>query len=290
MRDFEFLEPRTVSDASRMLSEHGDTARLLAGGTALLLLMRQRMVSPSRLVYLDGVPGLNYIEVDDRNGVRIGALTRHSVIESHPGIRTKYPAIAEMARRLANPQIRNMGTIGGNLCYGDPASDPPACFLALNGEIKAIRGMQERVIRLDDFFTDYYENALAPDEILTEVQIPPLPKNSVGVYTRFTTTPVEPRPLVCVGLLLTLDGRDTCKDIRIVLGAATPIPMRLRQVEAFLRGKRLGADALAQAGEIATTEIQPASDFRGSAEYRKEVVKVMVRRTIERALTQTATA
>jgi carbon-monoxide dehydrogenase medium subunit len=183
-----------------------------------------------------------------------------------------------------------MATIGGNLCYGDPASDPPACFLALNGEVKAVRGTQERVIPLDDFFTDYYENTLAPDEILTEVRIPPLPKNSVGVYTRFTTTAAEHRPLVGVGLLLTLKGRDACGDIRLALGAVTPIPVRLRKVEAFLRGKHLGAEALVQAGEIAATEIQPVSDFRGSAEYRKEVVKVMVRRTIQRALAQASSA
>jgi carbon-monoxide dehydrogenase medium subunit len=250
--------------------------------------MRQRLVSPSHVIYLGGVPGLDRIEVDERNGLRIGALTRHTAIEGHPGVRTRYPVIAEMVRRVANPQIRNMGTIGGNLCYGDPASDPPACFLALGGEVKAIRGSQERVIRLDDFFTDYYENALAPDEVLTEVRIPPLPKNSVGVYTRFTTTAAEPRPLVAVGLLLTLDGRATCRDVRLALGAVTPFPVRLRKVEEFLRGKRLSADALAQAGAIAATEIQPQSDFRGSAEYRKDVVKVIVRRTLERALAQPA--
>lgn len=288
MRNFEFLEPRTVAEASRMLSDHGEDARLLAGGTSLLLLMRQRLVSPSHVIYLGGLPGLDRIEVDERNGLRIGALTRHTAIEGHPGVRTKYPMIAEMVRRVANPQIRNMGTIGGNLCYGDPASDPPACFLALGGEVKAIRGSQERVIRLDDFFTDYYENALSPDEVLTEVRIPPLPKNCVGVYTRFTTTAAEPRPLVAVGLLLTLDGRETCREARLALGAVTPFPVRLGKVEEFLRGKRLGADALTQAGEIAATEIRPQSDFRGSAEYRKDVVKVMVRRTLERALAQAA--
>jgi carbon-monoxide dehydrogenase medium subunit len=286
VRNFEFLEPRSVSEASRMLSDHGETARLLAGGTALLLLMRQRIVSPSHLVSLDGVPGLSHIEVDDRNGARIGALARHSDIEAHPGLRAKYPVIAEMARRVANPQIRNMATIGGNLCHGDPASDPPACFLALGGEVKAVRGSQERVIRLEEFFTDYYETALAPDEILTEIRIPPLPKGSVGVYARFMTTAAEHRPLVGVGLLLTLDGRDVCRDIRIALGAVTPIPARLGKVEAFLRGKRLVPDAIAQAGEIAATEIRPQSDFRASAEYRKEVTRVMVRRAVERALTQ----
>lgn len=288
MRNFEFLEPRTVPEASRMLADHGETARPLAGGTALLLLMRQRIASPSHLVYLDGVPGLNSIQVDDRNGARIGALTRHSEIEAHPGLRAKYPVIAEMARRVANPQIRNMATIGGNLCYGDPASDPPACFLALGGEVKAVRGSQERVIRLEEFFTDYYETALAPDEILTEIRIPPLPKGSVSVYTRFTTTLAEHRPLVGVGVLLTLEGRDSCREIRVALGAVTPIPVRLGKVEEFLRGKRLGAETLAQAGEIAATEIRPPSDFRGSAEYRKDVVRVLVRRTLERALAQAA--
>jgi carbon-monoxide dehydrogenase medium subunit len=286
VRNFQFLEPRTVADASRMLADHGETAHLLAGGTALLLLMRQRIVNPSHLIWLEGVPGLDEIEVDDRNGLRIGALARHSAVERHAGIRAKYPIVIQMARHVANPQIRNRGTIGGNLCYGDPASDPPACFLALNGEVKAVRGSQERIIKLDEFFTDYYENALAPDEVLTEIRIPPVPTNAVAVYTRFTMTAAESRPLVSLSAILTLDGRDRCREARLALGAVTPVPMRLVGVEKFLSGNELTPDTLAQASELSVGEIEPQSDFRCSAEYRKEVVKAMVRRTLERALAE----
>jgi len=215
VRDFEFLTPTTASDASRMLADHGETARLLAGGTALLLVMRARLASPSHLVWLGEVPGLDRVALDARDGLTLGAMATHHAVETHAGIRAAYPMLAEMARRVANPHVRNAGTLGGNLCYGDPASDPPTCLLALDAEVRAVRGAQERAISLDGFFTDYYENALAPDEVLTEVRIPPMPPGAVGVYHRFTTTPAESRPLVGVGVVL-VAGRDrVCRRARV---------------------------------------------------------------------------
>jgi carbon-monoxide dehydrogenase medium subunit len=282
MRDFVFLEPRTMAEASGMLADHGDAARLLAGGTALVLLMRNRLASPSHVVYLGGVPDLDRIVIDD-DGLRMGALATHAAIAAHPGIRARYPVIADTAGVVANPQIRNVATIGGNLCHGDPASDPPACLLALGARVRAVRGAVARDIALDDFFTDYYENALAPGEIVAEVFVPAPPPGARAAYTRFVTSAAESRPLVAVGVRLTLAG-GACTEARIALGAVAPVPRRATRAETFLRGRTLTPDVVAEAALLAVADLDLVSDFRGSADYRRDVARVTVRRTLGRAL------
>lgn len=286
MREFAFLEPRTVAEATGMLADHGEGARLLAGGTALVLLMRNRLASPSHVVYLGGVPGLDRIVLDD-DGLRIGALATHAAIAAHPGIRARYPVLADTARVVANPQIRNVATIGGNLCHGDPASDPPACLLALGARVRAAQGARTRDIALDEFFTDYYENALAPGEIVTEVFVPPLPAGARAAYTRFVTSAAESRPLVAVGVRVTLAG-NACTEARIAIGAVAAVPRRAPDAETFLRGKTPGPDVVAEAAALAVADLEPVSDFRGSAEYRRDVARIMIRRTLERALGRAA--
>jgi len=284
VRSFDLLEPESVAEASRMLAGAGEQARLLAGGTFLILVMRQRLVSPGHLVDLGGVPGLRDIAVDERQGLRVGALVTHTAIERHAGIRAAFPVLAGMARRVANPQIRNAGTIGGNLCYGDPASDPPACLLALGAEVRAVRDRDERVIPLDEFFTDAYETALAPDEVLTEVRVPPLPRGARAAYLRFVATPADSRPLVSVGARVTRDGDGVCRDVRLALGAVTAVPRRLARAETFLRDRPLTPEALAHAGWLAAGEVEPTTDLRGSTDYKKRLVGVIVRRTLEQAV------
>jgi carbon-monoxide dehydrogenase medium subunit len=284
VRDFAFLEPRSLEEASRMLADHGEGAHLFAGGTAMLLLMRQRILNPSHLVHLGTLRDLEGIRYDDGDGLRIGTLTRIADIAAHAAVTTRYPMIAGMARRVANPQIRNMATIGGNLCHGDPASDPPACFIAAGAGVRAVRGRQERMIDLDGFYTDSYETVIAPDEIVAEILVPPPPPNGVGAYTRFLRTPAEHRPLVGVGVFaLRGNGGDVCEDIRIAVGASTPVPIRLRRAEDLLRGQRVSHDLLEEAADLGAAEISPLSDFRGAAEYRREMVRVIVRRTVEAA-------
>ena len=283
MRDFEFLEPKTIAEASAMLAAHGEDARVMAGGTALVLAMRQRLLNPSHLVWLGGVPGLETIDVERDGTLRVGALAVHHGLESHPAVRARFPVLSSMAARVANAQIRNAATVGGNLCHGDPASDPPACLLALDGRVRAVTKDGEREIALEDFFTGYYENALRPHEVLTEVRVPPLADDAVAVYTRFTTTAAESRPLVAVGAVVRQDGQRTCRSARVVVGAVSATPIRLRGVEEFITGRRLDDDTLARAGELAAESVKPLEDFRASADYRSHVSGVIVRRALERA-------
>ena len=283
MRDFEFLEPRTVTEASAMLATHGEDARVMAGGTALVLAMRQRLLNPSHLVWLGGVPGLDGIAVDSSGALRVGALALHHDLETHPAVRTRFPVLSSMAARVANAQIRNAATVGGNLCHGDPASDPPACLLALDARVRAVTNEGEREIKLEDFFTGYYENALRPHEVVTEVHVPPLAADAVAVYMRFTTTAAESRPLVAVGAVVRQDAQRTCRGARVVVGAVSATPTRLRAVEDLVNGRRLDADTLARAGELAAESVKPLEDFRASADYRAHVTGVIVRRVLESA-------
>jgi carbon-monoxide dehydrogenase medium subunit len=282
MRSFELLEPGSPQEASRMLVDSGEDSRLFAGGTALLLAIRQRMLTPSHLVYLGGVPGLDRIEYDERNGLRIGALVRHAELADAPVVNARYPMLANMAAHVANPQIRNMGTLGGNLCYADPATDPPNCLMALGARLVAVSAQGERVIELDHFFTDYYVTALQSDEVVTEIQVPPLSANAAGAYTRFLRTPADHRPLVGLGVVASRNG-DVCTEIRIAIGASTPVPVRARRAEEFLEGKHITRDLVDEAAVIAAADISPVSDFRGSAEYRREIVRVIARRTLASA-------
>lgn len=278
MRDFEFLEPRSTAEASHMMVQHGEGARLFAGGTALLLAMRQRLVAPSHVIYLGRIPGLDGIEYDERTGLRIGALVRHSAVAASSLVNARYPMLAAMAHQVANPQIRNMGTLGGNLCYGDPATDPPTCLLALGAQVIARDAASGRTIELHQFFVDYYQTGLRAEEVVTEIRVPAPSSNAVGAYRRFLKTPAEHRPLV--GVAVAAERRDgVCSDARIAIGASVPIPVRARRAEQFLEGKTPTREVLEHAADLAAADISPVDDFRGSADYRRRIVRTMVRRT-----------
>jgi carbon-monoxide dehydrogenase medium subunit len=266
-----------------MIADSGEDSRLLAGGTALLLAMRQRLVTPSHLIHIGALQALQGIDYDPRNGLCIGALVRHAEVAASPTVQKHYPMLASMAGKLANPQIRNMGTLGGNLCYADPATDPPVCLIALGARLVAVCAQGERVIGLDDFYTGYYETSLQPDEVVTRIQVPPLLANARGAYTRFLRTAAEHRPLVGLGVLAHCDA-DVISEIRIAIGASTPTPVRARKAETFLRQKRIAPDTIQEAARIAAAEIEPIADFRGSADYRRTMVHVVTSRTLEAAL------
>ncbi|MBY4947230.1 xanthine dehydrogenase family protein subunit M [Cupriavidus respiraculi] len=279
MRDFEFLQPASVAEASRMLADLGDDCRVFAGGTALMLGMRQRMLTPSHLVSLGRLEALRAIRFDADGGLRIGALARHADVARSPVVQAHYPMLASMAARVANPQVRNQGTLGGNLCYADPSTDPPGCLMALQAKV-VLSGLHgERVLRIEDFLVDYYTTALQPDEIVTEIRVPAPTPDMDGQYTRFLRTAAEHRPLASVALVVRRAG-GVCRQARIAVGASTPIPTRLPRAEAFLEGRTVTADVAAQAAEIVAADIEPVSDQRGDAAYRREMVRVVACRTI----------
>jgi carbon-monoxide dehydrogenase medium subunit len=282
VRPFEFLEPTSAAEASALLARHGDEARPLAGGTSLVLMLRQRLAEPKHVVHLGKLAALRGIRIDGEGQLRIGALTTHAEIAAHALIRERFPVLADMAAQVANPQIRNVATLGGNLCYADPASDPPTCLVALGARVRVINGSKEREIALEGFFRGYYETVLGLGDIVIEVIVPPLPQGGAALYSRFITHPAEGRPLCAVALRL-VRSEEHWREVRLVLGAVVPAPMRALAAEQCLTHGKIDDEALAEAAELAVRDIAPVDDFRASGAYRRDVTRVIVRRLLERA-------
>jgi carbon-monoxide dehydrogenase medium subunit len=279
MREFDYLEPATIAEASEMAAAHADNCRMMAGGTALMLALRQRMIAPTHVIALQNLQELRGITHSDTNGLRIGALTKHSELAASPLARAHFPMLADMASRLANPQVRNQGTLGGNLCYADPATDPASCLIALDAEIVLSSKRGNRVLKVEDFILDFFTTALKTDELVSEIRVRPSDFNA-GYHARFMRTAAEHRPLVnlAVGVKKN-DG--ACEDVRMVAGASTAKPTRLRKAEDYLKGKSVTSRVATDAAEIAASEIDPISDNRGSSDFRREMLRVVARRTIE---------
>ena len=284
MIPFEYRTPKNLKEVHANLKEFGNDAKLIAGGTALVIMMKQRLVRPACLVALGSVRGLNGIEVKD-GGLRIGGLATHRSVENSSLVRRRLPMLAETYHHVATLRIRNVATVGGGLAHADPNQDPPPSLIALGATLKATSATGSRVIPLDEFFKDYYETVLNPDEIVTEVFVPRLPPNSGAAYLKFLPRTADDYATVSAAAVLTLDKtKKTIADVRIALGSVGVTPIRATAAEAVLRGQPLKAEAFAEAGEKAKGAVDPVSDFRGSAAYKKDMAAVFVRRALEKAL------
>ncbi|MGE5218953.1 MAG: FAD binding domain-containing protein [Chloroflexota bacterium] len=279
---FDYQEPTTIKKAFSLMERHGDDARVIAGGTSLIIMMRQRLLMPKVVISLGRIPKLDKITYNAKDGLRIGACARHRDIELSPVVKKHYPLLHETFRKVAQPRIRNMGTVGGNLAAGDPLTDPGASLIALDAEVTLARSKGKRTLPLDQFFIDYYQTALEPGELLTEIRVPP-PARPGWSHIKFTPRSVE--DFATVGIALTLKAKDgVCDDIRIGLNSVSSTIVHARKAEEVLRGKPVTDAALREIGEVASSECDPTDDNRGSAEYKREMVKVLVRRAAQEAL------
>ncbi len=287
MRAFDYLQPTSIDEASLLLAQHGEDARVFAGGTALMLVMRQRMLNPKVLVSLDRLSELRGISFDATEGLRIGALSLHAEVAEDAHVKQHYPMLAHMAAHLANPQVRNQGTIGGNLCYADPATDPPGCLMALDAKVILQSARGRRIVSMQEFLTDYYTTALAADELLLAILVPPPSVNSVGQYTRFRRTAAEHRPILnvsfCASKHVRTDGV-RLSNIRLVVAASTPMPTRLKQAEDLLAAEDITETLIERVAKLAAKEANVISDQRGSEDYRRQMLQVITRRTLQSAL------
>jgi len=284
MTPFEYRTPKSLKEVHANLKEFGSDAKLVAGGTALIIMMKQRLVRPSCLISLRSVRGLNGIELQN-GGLRIGGLATHRQLETSPLIRRRLPMLVETYHHVATLRVRNMATVGGGLAHADPNQDPPPSLIALGATLKATSANGSRVIPMDEFFKDYYETVLNPDEVITEVMVPKLPPNSGAAYIKFLPRTADDYATVSAAAVLTLDkSNKTIADVRIALGSVGVTPIRATAAEAVLRGQPLKTEAFAEAGEKAKEAVDPISDFRGSAGYKKDMAAVFVRRALEKAL------
>jgi len=282
MVKFDYLEPTTIKKTLALLDKHGDDARVIAGGTSLLIMMRQRLLTPKFVISLGRIPKFDRITYNSKDGLRIGAGARHRDIELSPAVKKHYPLLHETFRKVAQPRIRNMGTVGGNLAAGDPLTDPGASLIALDAEVTLASSKSRRTLPLDKFFIDYYQTALEPGELLTEIHVPPSQRPGWS-HIKFTPRSVEDFATVGVALTLSVEG-NKCADVRLGLNSVAATIVRAKRAEEILRGQEINESALREMGEVASTECDPMDDNRGSAEYKREMVRVLVPRAAKEAL------
>jgi aerobic carbon-monoxide dehydrogenase medium subunit len=280
-RSFEYACPETVEDAIALLGEHGENAKLLAGGQSLIPLMKLRLASPKVLVDLNRIPELNGIR-DEANGVRIGAMTRHRDVERSSVLRQHYPLLADAAPLLADPLVRNRGTVGGSLAHADPASDWAVTFLALGAELDVRGPKGPRSVGLDTFFRDSFQTALASNELITQVRLPKPAAHSGSGYAKLKRKTGD-FATVAVAASLVLDN-GAARHVRISLGGVAATPVRSARAEKALEGNPPNDAAIARAAQSAAEDARPADDLRGTAEYKRAMVAVYAERAIRRAL------
>lgn len=290
IRDFNYLRANTVKEALDLLEQHKDDYKIICGGQSLLILMRQGLVAPEYLIDIKNVQELNNINFDRKNGLRIGATTTHRAVEKSPLIKKHYSVLLGMEENLASIQTRNWGTVGGNLAHGDPAGDPGPVFIALNAAVKMANKERERTLPLEEFFIDYFETALEEGELLLEVQMPIPPPKTATVYEKFNVIKNE-LGIVSVAASITLDESGlSCKDARVVLGAAAPTPKRAKEAEQMLVGQTLDEKLLDKVSEKASQEADPIADIHATEAYRRSMVKALTGKMVKKAWEQAKTS
>ena len=277
IRSFELLQPRSLLEAVEMLRKHGDDARPLGGGTTLIILMKQRAVHYPYLVDLQTIPGLNQI-TEENDGLRLGALVSHRMVELSPVVRRSFPVVAEAFAHIGNVRVRETASVGGNLAHADYRLDPPPPLLVLGAEVAAVGPNGSRRIPLKNFFRGMYETALEPGEILVDVRIPSPPAGSKAAYLRYSTLSANDWPCLGVAALLTKEnGR--CKELRLALGGVAPTPLLIDGLE-FARDQSLDDGVVDKVLQKVEEQISPTSDLRGSEWYKRRMARLFVQKAI----------
>ena len=279
---FEYHAPSTIGEATALLAKLGEDAKVLSGGQSLIPLMKLRLASPAHLVDINAIPGLSGIREAD-GFLRIGALTRESDLEESEIVRTRYPLLHDTSKVIADPIVRNLATVGGNLAHGDPANDHPATMLALGAEIVAVGPKGERRMPIATFFTGPFETGLKPDEILVEIRVPVPPARSGGAYLKLERK-VGDFATAAVAVQVTLGANGACEQAGIGLTNVGLTPIKATKAEASLKGKALDESAIKQAAELAAQAAEPSADLRGSVEYKKDLVRVLTARALRKAV------
>ena len=275
LKRFRLEEPESAAEVSELLGRFGDSAKIYAGGTELLLAMKEGLVQYERLINVKKLKGLSDI-AGDNGTIKIGALCTHHQLETSPLLQQKLPALVKLEQNVANVRVRQAGSIGGNLCFAEPHADPGTLLMALGAKMVAEKSSGKREIAAEEFFVDAYETSLQADELLTEIRVPTPGVNSRSAYLKFGYLE---RPSVGVAVALTLDGA-TINDVKIAVGCAGPAPRRVADAEALLNGKAKdeAVRLLPQAGAIAGRASEAISDLHGAQDYKEHIVGVLLKR------------
>ncbi len=281
LKPFEYLEPTTIEEAVQLLRKYGTKARVSAGDVDLVARMRQRLVSPQYVISLLSIPGLDYVQSDEA-GLRFGALTTIRSIERSPVVKKSYLVLHEAASQIASVQVKTMATVVGNLCVATPASDIAAAIYALGGRLRIVGPGSEKTISIEDFYVGVNQTVLKPDEIVAEVMVPSPAQQTGGAFLKLVRTASD---IAKINVAVTLTVTDnTCKEAKVVLGAVAPTVIRATRAEEALRNGKLGPETVEKAARLAAQEAKPITDLRSTLEYRREMVRVLVTRAVEKAL------
>jgi aerobic carbon-monoxide dehydrogenase medium subunit len=281
MPNIKLLQPSSLDEALSLLSAQGDETKIISGGTALVIMLKNRLIAPAALLSLARLSDLRNIGHEPGVGLRIGALVTIREAELSPLIRDKQPTLAETFGKVGNVRVRHAATVGGNLTEADYASDPPCVLVALRARVKARSTKGEREIPLVNLFKGFYETTLAPDEILTELIVPDPEPGTRSTYLKYVSRSSEDRP--CAGMAAVFETRadGACKELRLVVGAVSEIPQEITAVEDQARGSPLSGKLIDDIAQAYADAIEPLSDLRGSAWYRKQIIRVLARRAME---------
>lgn len=279
---FDYSSPSTLTEALALLKQHGEDAKILAGGHSLIPMMKLRFASPHHVIDINNIPGLSYVK-EEGGFLKIGALTREVMLEESDIIHARYPIFTDASKLIADPQVRNMGTIGGNIAHGDAANDHPAVMLALRAEVVITGAKGPRSVPIDEFFFGFYSTAVQKDEILTEIKIPIPTKGSGGAYHKLERK-VGDYATAGAAVQLTIDSKGACSYIGIALTNVNATPLRAKRSEAALKGNKITDALIEQAAQLAAEDCSPSQDLRGDEEYKRAMVKVLVKRMIHKAL------
>lgn len=281
MPNTKLLQPNSLDEALALLSAPREETKIISGGTALVIMLRNRLIAPAALLSLGRVQEMRAIRHEPGVGLRIGALATIREAETSPLVREKQPMLAQAFGKVGNIRIRHAATVGGNLSEADYASDPPCALVALRAKVKARSAKGEREIPLADFFKGFYETALASDEILTELIVPDTVPGTRATYLKYVSRSSEDRP--CVGMAAVLEKQvdGSCKNLRLVAGAVAETPQEIASAEAMAAGKPLSVGLIEEIAEAYSAAVEPLSDLRGSAWYRKQIIRVMARRAMQ---------
>jgi len=283
MKNFEYFTPKNVEEACSLLDRYQEEAKIIAGGQSLLILMKNRLISPKYLIDIKGISEMDYIIFDKQEGLKVGALTTHRSIECSSLIQGNYPVLSEMETRLASIQIRNWGTVGGNLCHSEPAGDVAPVLIALKGKVRLRTKGEERIMLLEDFFKDYYESVLKPNELLVEIQVPKSDYPNGAAYAKLSLREND-MAIGGVAVVVEIDPpTGICRDTRIVMSAVGPTPIRAKKAEAEVIGRKkkdISPEAVAQS---AKEEAQPISDSYASEDYKREMIGVLMKSVLNQA-------
>ena len=279
---FNYEAPTTLAGAIALLQKYGSDAKIMSGGHSLIPMMKLRLATPEHVIDISGIKGMEYIH-EEGGFLKIGALTKEVALEESPLLHSKYPLITDATKMIADPSVRNLATVGGNLAHGDAANDHPAVMLALRASIVVSGPNGDREISIDDFFLGFFTTALEADEILTEIRIPIPPAHSGGAYLKMERK-VGDYATAGVAVQLSLDGGGHCTHIGIALTNVSASPMRSVRAEEALQGQILSEELIQKAATMAAQDCDPNADLRGSVAYKRSIVKTLVARAIHAAV------